>query len=76
MGVEWRLGVSVQSVDANGVTLSDGQHLEAKPVVWTNGVRASSLTEQIPAERDKQGRLHVGAHLKVLGQDDIFATGG
>ncbi|EJN22899.1 NAD(P)/FAD-dependent oxidoreductase [Pseudomonas sp. GM80] len=75
LGVEWRLGVSVQSVDASGVTLSDGQLIEAKTVVWTTGVRASSLTEQIPAERDKQGRLHVDAHLKVIGQDDIFATG-
>lgn len=75
LGVEWCLGVSVQSVDASGVTLSDGQHIEAKTVVWTTGVRASSLTEQIPAERDKQGRLHVDAHLKVIGQDDIFATG-
>ncbi|MGN4049154.1 NAD(P)/FAD-dependent oxidoreductase [Pseudomonas sp. SM4] len=75
LGVEWRLGVSVQSVDASGVTLSDGQHLKAKTVIWTTGVRASSLTEQIPAERDKQGRLHVDSHLKVIGQDDIFATG-
>ncbi|KAE9644029.1 NAD(P)/FAD-dependent oxidoreductase [Pseudomonas sp. PB106] len=75
LGVEWRLGVSVQSVDADGVTLSDGQHIEAKTVVWTTGVRASSLTEQIPAERDKQGRLHVDANLKVIGQNDIFATG-
>ncbi|MFW9078765.1 NAD(P)/FAD-dependent oxidoreductase [Pseudomonas sp. P2757] len=75
LGVEWRLGVSVQSVDANGVTLSDGQHIDAKTVVWTTGVRASSLTEQIPAERDRQGRLHVDANLKVIGQDDIFATG-
>jgi NADH dehydrogenase len=75
LGVEWRLGVSVQSVDADGVMLSDGQHIEAKTVVWTTGVRASSLTEQIPAERDKQGRLHVDANLKVIGQNDIFATG-
>ncbi|MCF5067150.1 NAD(P)/FAD-dependent oxidoreductase [Pseudomonas syringae] len=75
LGVEWRLGVSVVSVDENGVTLSDGQHIDAKTVVWTTGVRASSLTEQIPAERDAQGRLHVDAHLKVIGQDDIFATG-
>ncbi|WP_395603244.1 NAD(P)/FAD-dependent oxidoreductase [Pseudomonas sp. B21128] len=75
LGVEWRLGVSVQSVDAEGVTLSDGQHIDAKTVVWTTGVRASSLTEQIPAERDKQGRLHVDANLKVIGQNDIFATG-
>ena len=74
-GVEWHLKASVVSVDANGVTLSDGTRIDANTVVWTTGVRASSLTEQIPAERDHLGRLHVDAHLKVIGQDDIFATG-
>ncbi|MVW86178.1 NAD(P)/FAD-dependent oxidoreductase [Pseudomonas sp. PB101] len=74
-GVKWHLKVSVVSVDADGVTLSDGTRIDARTVVWTTGVRASSLTEQIPAERDHLGRLHVDAHLKVLGQDDIFATG-
>jgi len=74
-GVEWRLKSSVVAVDENGVTLADGQRIDAKTVVWTTGVRASSLTEQIPAERDHLGRLHVDAHLKVIGQEDIFATG-
>ena len=74
-GVKWRLKSSVIAVDENGVTLTDGQRIDAKTVVWTTGVRASSLTEQIPAERDHLGRLHVDAHLKVIGQEDIFATG-
>ncbi|MEX3777795.1 NAD(P)/FAD-dependent oxidoreductase [Pseudomonas sp. MYb118] len=74
-GVKWHLKASVDSVDANGVNLSDGERIDAKTVVWTTGVRASSLTEQIPAERDHLGRLHVDSHLKVIGQDDIFATG-
>jgi NADH:ubiquinone reductase (H+-translocating) len=75
LGVTWCLKSSVVSVDANGVVLGDGQRIEAKTVVWTTGVRASSLTEQIPGERDGYGRLHVDANLKVIGQDDIFATG-
>jgi len=75
LGVKWQLKSSVVSVDENGVTLADGQRIDAKTVVWTTGVRASSLTEQIPAERDGQGRLHVDSHLKVIGQDDIYATG-
>ncbi|MHC8287306.1 NAD(P)/FAD-dependent oxidoreductase [Pseudomonas sp. XS1P51] len=74
-GVTWRLKASVVSVDESGVTLTDGQRIEAKTVIWTTGVRASSLTEQIPAERDHLGRLHVDSQLKVIGQDDIFATG-
>ena len=75
LGVTWRLKSSVIAVDENGVTLDDGQRIEAKTVIWTTGVRASSLTEQIPGERDAQGRLHVDANLQVIGQADIFATG-
>ena len=75
LGVKWCLKSSVVAVDEQGVTLDDGRHIEAKTVVWTTGVRASSLTEHIPGERDALGRLHVDAHLKVIGQQDIFATG-
>ncbi len=75
LGVEWCLGRSVAAVDAEGVTLDDGQRIEAKTVVWTVGVRASTLTGQIPGERDAQGRLHVDRNLKVLGLDDVCATG-
>eukprot|EP01030_Chromulinospumella_sphaerica_P004804 gene4804-4704_t len=74
-GVKWQLKASVVAVDENGVTLSDGRRIDVKTVIWTTGVRASALTEQIPAERDHLGRLHVDAHLQVIGQPDIFATG-
>lgn len=75
LGVTWRLKSSVVAVDEQGVTLGDGQRIEAKTVIWTTGVRASSLTAQIPGERDGLGRLHVDAQLQVIGQQDIFATG-
>lgn len=75
LGVDWRLNSSVAAVDAGGVTLADGERIEANTVVWTVGVRASSLTAQIPASRDGLGRLHVDDHLQVIGQDAIFATG-
>ncbi|WP_146541220.1 NAD(P)/FAD-dependent oxidoreductase [Pseudomonas bubulae] len=75
LGVTWRLKSSVVAVDEQGVTLGDGQRIEANTVIWTTGVRASSLTAQIPRERDGLGRLHVDAHLQVIGQQDIFATG-
>jgi NADH dehydrogenase len=75
LGIEWVLNASVESVDANGVMLSDGQRIESNTVIWTVGFRASALTQQVPGTRDPQGRLHVDGHLKVLGQNDIFAAG-
>lgn len=75
LGVEWRVNAEVESVDASGVTLKDGQTIASQTVIWTVGVQANDLTSQIDAPRDRQGRLHVNANLQVVGYDDIFATG-
>lgn len=75
VGVTWRLGASVQAVDASGVQLANGEHIAASTVIWAVGVKASPLTEQVPGERDLNGRLHVDATLKVRGQEAIFAAG-
>lgn len=75
LGVEWRLNSTIASIDSEGVFLANGERIFTRTVIWTAGVRASSLAEQIPAERDGYGRLHVDGNLKVIGQDDIFATG-
>jgi len=75
LGIEWKAGTSVAALDAKGVTLDSGEHIEANTVIWTIGFRASPLTGQVPGERDPQGRLYVDANLKVLGQDAIYAAG-
>lgn len=74
-GVQWRVNASVVAVDAEGVTLDNGERIDASTVIWTVGVKASALTEQIPAQRDAQGRLRVDPHLQVLGQPHIYASG-
>lgn len=75
LGVEMVLGRSVTSVDADGVTLDDGTRIASATVIWTGGLRASPLTEQIDAPRDALGRLVVDAALRVPGHPAIFATG-
>jgi len=75
LGVEWLVNAEVESVDASGVTLKDGQVITSQTVIWTVGVQASDLTAQIDAPRDRQGRLHVNSNLQVQGHEDIFATG-
>ena len=75
LGVDWQLKSSVEVVDADGVTLADGQRIEAATVIWTTGVKASDLTAQIPGERDRLGRLKVDGNLRVIGLQDIYASG-
>lgn len=75
LGVKWKLGSGVAAVDASGVTLENGDRIDAQTIIWTAGARASALTAQIPAERDDLGRLHVDRNLKVKGLDQVYATG-
>jgi NADH:ubiquinone reductase (H+-translocating) len=75
LGIELRVGATAAAIDAQGVTLADGSRIDASTVIWTAGVRASGLTAQIPAERDRLGRLRVAANLSVHGVSDVFAAG-
>jgi len=75
LGIESRIGAGVASLDESGVTLSDGERIEAETVIWAAGIRAAPLTAQIPGERDNLGRLHVDRDLRVPGVDGVFATG-
>ena len=75
LGVETRVGNGVASLDKSGVTLSDGERIEAETVIWAAGMRAAPLTAQIPAERDNLGRLLVDRHLRVPSVPGAFATG-
>ncbi|MCA7083153.1 FAD-dependent oxidoreductase [Cupriavidus sp. DB3] len=75
LGVQRRLGVAVTAVDAHGITLSDGKRIDAATVIWTGGVTATPLTQQIPAERDRAGRLLVDRDLRVPGVPSVFVAG-
>ncbi|MGV7216966.1 NAD(P)/FAD-dependent oxidoreductase [Bradyrhizobium sp. UFLA05-112] len=75
LSVETRVGAGVTSLDETGVTLSNGERIEAETVVWAGGIRAAPLTQQIPAERDNFGRLLVDQDLRVTSVSGVFATG-
>lgn len=75
LGITVRLGVGVTAINLDGVVLSDGSRIHSQTVIWTAGLQASELTRQIPAERDRLGRLHVTPELRVIGQESIFAAG-
>jgi len=75
IGVEIRTGVSVAAVSNLGVSLSSGEQLAAATVVWCAGMRANSLTEQLPVARDRLGRVPVDDYLRVVGMASVFAAG-
>ena len=74
-GVECVLGASVAEIDAGGVRTTDGERIESLSVLWTGGMRASPLTNLLPGERDRLGRLHVDRNLRLPAAPEIFAAG-
>ncbi|OBK73992.1 NAD(P)/FAD-dependent oxidoreductase [Mycobacterium sp. 1274761.0] len=74
-GVQTITGVGVTSVDAQGVTLSDGAVIPAATIVWCAGMRANPLTARLGVPVDRLGRLFVDDYLRVEGVDGVFAAG-
>jgi NADH dehydrogenase len=74
-GVQVRLSASLACVDRDRVTLSDGTQIPTCTAIWTAGMRASALTQQIPGRHDGIGRLAVDEHLRVIGVPGVYAAG-
>ena len=75
IGVEVLTGVGVTALDAESVTLSNGQRVAAATVVWCAGMRANPLTALFGIELDRLGRLTVDDYLQVVGVPGVFAAG-
>lgn len=73
-GVEVRLGVTVESVTATSVTLTDGSVVPSRTLVWGAGVAPSPLIETLGLPTEK-GRLVVNADMTVPGVPDVWALG-
>ncbi|CAI0829966.1 NADH dehydrogenase-like protein yjlD [Serratia entomophila] len=74
-GVESRAGLRVAAIDADGVTLSNGERIAANTVILAAGMRANPLTAQIPGERDGSGRIIGDAFLRAPAVTGVFVTG-
>jgi len=74
-GVEVRLGETVESADAGGVTLADGHRIGTDTVIWAAGVQANPLGAAFGLDVDRRGRILVDPQLQVPGHPNVFAAG-
>jgi NADH dehydrogenase len=74
-GVDIRLATTVESVERDAVTLSDGQRVDTNTVVWTAGIRPHPLVEQLGMPTDERHRVIVDEHLRVEGRRNVWALG-
>jgi NADH dehydrogenase len=74
LGVEVRLGHSVDQIDADGIVVA-GERIVSKTVIWTAGVAPSPAGKWLKAETDRAGRVRTQKDLTVPGHPEIFVVG-
>ncbi len=74
LGVEVRLGHSVDQIDADGVVVA-GERIVSKTVIWTAGVAPSPAGKWLRVETDRAGRVRVQNDVSVPGHPEIFVIG-
>ena len=73
--IEVRLGVGVTDVTDRSATLSNGEIVPTRTVIWTAGVEANPLLRTVNIPLDRHGAVQVNGQLQVLGHPNIFSIG-
>ncbi|WP_213451702.1 NAD(P)/FAD-dependent oxidoreductase [Rhizomonospora bruguierae] len=73
-GVDLRMGVSVAEATADGVRLTDGEHVPTRSLIWCVGVRPDPLVARLGLQLER-GRLAVDEYLAVPGHPEVYACG-
>jgi NADH dehydrogenase len=74
LGVEVRLGHSVDLIDDDGIVAA-GERIASKTVIWTAGVAPSPAGKWLKVETDRAGRVRVQSDVTVPGHPEIFVVG-
>jgi NADH:quinone reductase (non-electrogenic) len=74
-GIEVRLGTTIEGVEGDSATLSTGETVPTRTVVWTAGVRPHPSLAHLSVPLDEKGRVPVNDRLAVEGMRGVWAIG-
>ncbi len=74
-GIEVRLGTRLDSLEPDAVTLSTGERIPTRTMVWTTGVAPHPSLRELAVPLDESGRVVVDRELRVAGMDGVWAIG-
>jgi NADH dehydrogenase len=74
-GVEVRLNTAIASVEAERVLVHDGDPIPCGTVVWTAGVRANPIADELGLAQGRAGEVRVNPDLSVPGHREVFVIG-
>ena len=74
-GIEIRLGTTVEEVQSDSATLSTGETVPTRTMVWTAGVQPHPSLSRLSLPLDERGRVRVDERLAVEGMQGVWALG-
>lgn len=74
-GVEVRTGVGVTAIGRDYVTLSSGDNVQARTVIWAAGVQANPIAPALGLPAGKGGTIPVNLDLTLAGHPEVYIVG-
>lgn len=74
-GIDIKLETQLKEVTPNSITVSTGEIVPTKTVVWTAGVTPAPVLRNLNVPLDERGRVPVDSHLRVEGLNSVWAIG-
>ena len=74
-GIEVRTETTMKEITERDATLSGGERIPARTVVWTAGVKPSPAVGKLGLPSDQSGRVLVDRTMRVEGYEHVWAIG-
>src|ERR1019366_3982975 len=74
-GIAVRTDTTVKEITERDATLSDGERIPARTVVWTAGVKPSPAVGKLGLPLERGGRVMVDRTMRVDGYEHVWAIG-
>ena len=74
-GIELRLGQKIDLADDQAITLSKGEKIPTRTLLWSAGVVPSPLTQKLDCPRAKNGAIVTEPTMAVKGLAGVWAMG-
>ncbi len=73
--VDIRLNTKLNSYNGERVALADGGHIDSHTLIWTAGVKAAEIVDELNVEKAGSGRIRVEQTLQLPGHPETFVIG-
>ena len=73
--IDVRLGVGIDAVTERSATLTTGEVIPTRTVIWTAGIKVNPVLHAVDLPKNRHGALQVDGHLRVPDHPTIFALG-